>query len=62
MTLLGLLLALVVIGLIWWAIVALVAAFGIPEPIATVIKVIFVVGVVLWLLSFFGLMPAMRLR
>lgn len=52
--LLGLLVALIVICLAWWAVTRILAAFGVGDPIATVVKVGFVVLVILWLLSFFG--------
>jgi hypothetical protein len=53
-TIIGLLIALVVICLLFWAITAILGAFGVGDPIATVVKVIFVVIVVLWLVSAFG--------
>ncbi len=62
MSLIGILVALVVICLIWWAIASLMGAFGVGDPIATVVKVIFVVLIVLWLVSAFGYGPALRLR
>lgn len=55
MSILGILVALIVIGLVWWAINAIMGAFGIGDPIATIIRVVFVVFVILWLLSEFGL-------
>lgn len=62
MSLVGLLVALIVIGLIWWAITALLSAFGIGDPIATIVKVIFVVVVVLWIVStVFGMGPSLRI-
>jgi hypothetical protein len=54
MTIIGLLVVLIVIGLLWWAINALLGAFGVGNPIATVVKVLFVVIVVLWLVSALG--------
>lgn len=63
MSLIGLLVALVLLGLGWWAINALCRAFGIGDPIATVIRVIYVVLVVLWIVStFFGVGPVIRLH
>jgi hypothetical protein len=50
----GLLLTLIVIGLIFWAVRALMGAFGIGDPIATVVYVILVVFVVLWLIQTLG--------
>ncbi len=54
MTIIGLLVVLIVLGLLWWAINALLGAFGVGNPIATVVKVLFVVIVVLWLVSALG--------
>lgn len=63
MGLLSLLIALVVICLVWWAVTAILRAFGVGDPIATLIKVVFVVLVVLWLLStVLGYGPGLRLR
>lgn len=64
MSLVGILVALVVICLLFWAINAMLGAFGVGEPIATVVKVVFVVLVVLWLVSAlgFGVGPSLRLR
>ena len=54
MNIIGLLLTLIVIGLIFWAVRALMGAFGIGDPIATVVYVILVVFVVLWLIRTLG--------
>lgn len=62
MTIVGLLVGLIVIGLVFWAARALMAAFGIGDPITTVVYVILVIGFILWLLGFVGLIPAVRLR
>lgn len=64
MSILGLLVALVVICLLWWGITRILAAFGVGDPIATVVKVLFVILVVLWLLNAFGIVggPMLRLR
>ena len=54
-TLISLLVLLIVCGLLYWAVMKVIAAFGIPAPIATLIQVVFVVIVVLAILSmFFG--------
>lgn len=49
---------LIVVGLLFWCINRLSAAFGIPEPIRTVIIVLFVIiviiALVLWLLPMIG--------
>jgi predicted PurR-regulated permease PerM len=52
--LLPLLVALVVFGLAWWAVRAVLKAFGIGDPIATLVHVVFVVLVVLWLVQRLG--------
>lgn len=65
MSIIGLVVALLIVCLCWWAITAILRAFGVGDPIATVVKVLFVVIVVLYLLSAFGLGPNMgtlRLR
>jgi hypothetical protein len=65
MSLIGLLVALIIIGVMFWAIRALSAAFGIPQPIVTVLYVILVVLVVIWLLGALGAgtgLPELRLR
>ncbi len=65
MSIIGLVVALLVICLCWWAVTAILGAFGVGNPIATVVKVIFVVIVVLYLLQAFGLgagVPNLRLR
>jgi len=64
MSILGLLVALVVICLLWWAVNAILRAFGMGDPIATIVKVVFVILVVLWLLNAFGIVggPVLRLR
>jgi hypothetical protein len=54
MSILGLLIALIIILLIFWAVRTLMAAFGIGDPIATVVYVILVVLVILWLLGALG--------
>lgn len=59
-----LLVTLVIIGLVAWAIRAIISGFSIPAPIGTVIWVAFVIVVVLWLLSALGVSagPAIRFR
>jgi uncharacterized membrane protein len=56
---------LIIIGLVFWAVKMLSGAFGIPQPIVTVIYVILVVFIVLYLLQALGLYsggPSLRLR
>ncbi len=65
MDLISLLVFLIIIGLIFWAVRAIVAAFEIPAPIATVIYVVLVIVAVLYLLQALGLSsggPTLRLR
>lgn len=62
MDLLTIFLALLVIALAVWAVPKLVAAFGIPDPMATVIYVGLVVLVVLWFVSLLGGPTFLRLR
>jgi hypothetical protein len=53
-SIIGLLVALVIVCLLFWAVTRILAAFSIGDPIATVVRVILVVLVVLWLISEFG--------
>ncbi len=63
MSLIGILVALVVICLLFWAVNAILGAFGVGDPIATIVRVVFVVLVVLWLVSALGYGgPLPRLR
>jgi len=55
MSLLGLLVALLIICIVLWAARALMAAFSVEDPIRTVIYVILVVIILFWLLSMLGL-------
>lgn len=54
MSIVGLLLALVVILLAVWAVRALLAAFSIGEPISTVVMVVVVIIVVLAIVQMLG--------
>lgn len=65
MTLIGLLVFLIVIGLVFWVVKTLAGAFGIPAPIVQVIYVVLVIVAVLYLLQAFGLIgggPILRLN
>lgn len=65
MSILSLLIALILIGLCFWAVRALGGAFGIPAPIIVVIQVVLVILVVLWLLGQLGGLsggPTLRLN
>ena len=63
MSLIGIIVAVIVICLVYWCLMRIMAAFGVGEPIATVVQVAFVLIVVLYLLSVvFGVGPTLRLR
>jgi hypothetical protein len=67
MSLLSLLVALIIVCLIFWACRAILAAFGIGDPIATIIYVFLVILVVFWLIGAlgggsFGTLGSIRLR
>lgn len=54
MDLIGLLVALIVIGLVYWAFHRIAGAFGIPPPILGVVDVLLVIIFVLYLLRMLG--------
>jgi len=65
MSVISLIVFLVIIGLVFWVVRTLSAAFKIPDPIVSVIYVVLVVVVVLWLLQALGLYsggPSFRLN
>jgi hypothetical protein len=65
MSLIGLVVFLILVGLACWVISTLAPVLGIPAPIVTVLYVILVVIVVLWLLqTFVGITggPVLRFR
>lgn len=62
MTLIGLLIFLIIIGLVFWAVNALAGAFGIPAPIVVIIQVVLVIVAVLYLLQAFGLVGGAPIR
>lgn len=62
MTLIGLLVAIIVIGVVFWAARALIAAFSIPQPIATVIMVVLVILVLVIILGWLGMPTGLNLR
>ena len=63
MTIIGLLVIVLIACLVWWCIVSLMGAFGIGDPVATVVKVLLVVLFILWLVSALGYgVPGVRLR
>lgn len=55
MSLIAILVALIIICLLYWGVMRLMAAFGVGEPIATVVQVVFIILIVLWLIgAFYG--------
>jgi len=64
MSLIGILLVLLVFCIVIWAAKALMGAFGIGDPIATVVYVLLVLVMLLWLLQQFGVLggPVLRLH
>ena len=61
MTIVGLLVFLIVIGIVFWAVRAISAAFKVPEPITTVVYVLLVLVAVLYILRGFGLLQDLNL-
>ena len=55
---LQLLVGLVVICLVFWAAQSILGAFGLGEPVTTLVRVVLVVLVVLWLVSLLGYLPS----
>ncbi len=54
---------LIVACVLYWAAQSILSATGVGEPIATIVKVLFVLLLVVWLLSQFGYgVPGLRLR
>ena len=63
MTLLGFLFALAVFCFFIWAARALMAAFGVGDPIATIVYVVLVAILLYWLAGALGFVtPVLRLR
>ncbi len=64
MSIIGLLVLLLVFCLLLWCARALMSAFGIGDPIATIVYVIFVLVFVLFVIQQLGLIggPALHLR
>ena len=61
MTLIGLIVVLLVLGLVWWAVHQIAGAFGIPPQVVVVIDVLLVLLFVVYLLRAFGLsIPMLR--
>lgn len=61
MSLLGILIALLILGLVYWAATRLLAAFGVGEPVHTIVIVVLVSVFVLYLLGALGYGPGLRL-
>jgi len=59
---LPLILGLIVVLAVFWVARALITAFGVGEPIATVIYVVLVLLVLWWLLGLFGVVGSPSLR
>lgn len=55
-----LLISILVIALLYWAITAVLAAAGIGEPVATIVKVVAVLAIVYVILTAFGLVPRLQ--
>lgn len=65
MSVIGLLVVLLLFCVVVWAVRALMSAFGIGDPIATIVQVVIVLIFVLWIvqsLGVFGGGPVLRLR
>lgn len=62
MSILGILIALIVACLIYWGATRIMAAFGVGDPIRTVVVVVLVVLLVIWLLGFVGMRTPFPLR
>lgn len=62
MSLIGILVALVVVCVVLWAAQRLMAAFGVGDPIATVVYVVLVLLALYFLLTSFGVVGGPRLR
>jgi hypothetical protein len=62
MSIIGLLVVLLVFCAVYWVAMRILKAFGVGDPIATIVQVIIVICALLWLLSAFGYGPGLRLR
>ncbi len=54
MSIIGLLIVLLIFCLVIWAVRAIMGAFGIGDPISTIVQVIFVLIFVLWVVQQLG--------
>ena len=55
MMLIPLVVAILVVAVLYWAVTRLLVAFGVPEPIRTVVLVLFVLAALLWLVGYAGI-------
>jgi hypothetical protein len=55
-TLIALIVTLIVVLLLLWCVQKLIAAFGAPEPVGTVLYVLIVLVAVLWIVRRFGVL------
>ena len=62
LSLVNLIVLIIVIGVVLWAVQRLMVAFGIGDPIRTVIYVLLVLAILIVVLEFFGLASPLRLR
>ena len=60
-SLVGLLVGLIIICLIFWAARAILNAFKIEDPIATLVYVFLVIIVIFWLVSLLGVGPSIHI-
>lgn len=61
MSLIGILIVLIIVGVVFWCARQLIRAFSIPDPIATVIYVLLVLVALVWLLGQIGYGPNIRI-
>lgn len=62
MSLIGLLIVVLLFCLVYWCVMRLLTAFGVGDPVATVVQVILVIIFVLWIAGQFGVGPGLRFR
>jgi len=64
MSLIGILIVLLIFCIVIWAARSLMAAFGVGDPIATVVYVLIVLVMLIWLLQQLGVVggPVLHLR
>jgi len=64
MSLIGILIVLLIFCIVIWAARSLMAAFGVGDPIATVVYVLIVLVMLIWLLQQLGVVggPVLRLH